>query len=212
MNYSGPPVNSDRFCNFRCLMHKTLECRQRGPGNKTKIILLCSFLGELSVFVAPVHHLPPLPTCLLCPPDWLHCLLVCDVLNVRQFSLSASPGDQIRRSDPGMFFFFAYSVLASIHTLYCRVEYGEVKGVRHEMCVGVCETPAGRVRGGSVSSLWSAPLYPGRRLSSPHPHDSPLQRLRGLVVFLWRLLQCPGRPSCDFVSMLGHLPTELAHS
>lgn len=77
-------------------------------------------------------------------------------------------------------------MLASIHTLYCAAERGEVEGARHEVCVGVCETPTGHVRRGSVGSLWSlrsACLYLGRSLSSLCPHDSPLQRLRGLVVF-----------------------------
>lgn len=73
MNYSWPLVNWEHFSNFRCFMHKTLECRQRQPG-KTKIIfsVVC---WELTGFVAAVHHLILLPACLLCPPA-LPCLAV----------------------------------------------------------------------------------------------------------------------------------------
>ena len=90
-------------------MHKTLECRQRGPG-KTKIILLCSFLGGIKWLCccpASSDSSPSMPSVSAWLPVCLPCLPVCDVLRMtaRLVSSPSSLGDQIPPSDPRLVFF-----------------------------------------------------------------------------------------------------------
>lgn len=101
INYSQHLVNSERFSNFRCFMHKTLECRQSGPG-KTKIILLCIlcvWIKWLCLCCASSDSSPSMSSV----SAWLP---VCDVLRmtVRLVSSPSGLGDQIPRLDPSTFF------------------------------------------------------------------------------------------------------------
>lgn len=137
MNYSQPLVNWESFSNFRCFMHKILECRQRGPGKwNAQVILFVVywlFVWELSVFVAAwfiSQH--ALCMCLFA------CLPVCEGFwTTAEQACHQASGIRYLCLIPARF--SSSLMFASIHALYCTVECGEVEGVRQEVCNGVSE-------------------------------------------------------------------------